>query len=196
MPLFQTHLPHQTYSLESFKKTYVPELKKAAEKESLWALVKKQSQPLEDFIESLFADMEKAHIEGSQFAYVVKKNDSGQICGSCRYYDISALDKRLTIGFTWYHPDLWGSGINAQVKYCLLRQVFETLNWNRVSFHVDSRNKRSIGAMKKLGAQQEGTLRKHKIVQGDYVRDTVLFSIIKSNWESIKETLNARINRA
>ena len=75
-----------------------------------------------------------------------------------------------------------GTGINAS-EMLLLSQVFDHLNWNRVGFHVDTRNARSISAMTYLGAKNEGTLRKHKIVQGDFVRKE-LFGIT-NDWPKL-----------
>ena len=115
--------------------------------------------------------------------------------GSTRFYDISIPDKRLAIGFTWYHPSVWGTPVNPETKLLLLQFAFETLSLNRVEFHIDSRNNHSINAINKLGAQQEGVLRKHKIVQSDFVRDTVLCSIIDSQWPAIKQTLLNRTRK-
>ena len=80
--------------------------------------------------------------------------------------------------FTWYHPSVWGAAINQESKMLLLQNTFEVLNVNRVEFHVDSRNEHSIQAKLKLGAVKKGVLRKHKIVQDTFVRDTEIFSIV------------------
>ena len=75
----------------------------------------------------------------------------------------------------------------------MLTYLFENLELNRVEFHVDSRNRRSISAMLFLGASLECVMKRHKIVQENYVRDTVLFSILKEDWPSIKHNLILRI---
>ena len=80
-------------------------------------------------------------------AYIIVDSQSQQLLGSSRYYEISKTDKKCCIGFTWYIPERWGSGINVEVKYLMLSQIFDTFGWNRVGFHVDSRNKRSLAAM-------------------------------------------------
>ena len=135
-----------------------------------------------------------AHEKGESIAYTIINNKSKQIVGASRYYEISEFDKKLCIGYTWYQPNLWGTGINAEVKYLLLSQIFDDLNWNRVGFHVDTRNSRSISAMTYLGATNEGILRKHKVVQGDFVRDTQQFGITNDDWPNIKRNLLDRMN--
>ena len=111
------------------------------------------------------------------------------------HYDMSKQDKRLCIGFTWYIKRYWGTYVNPEAKLLMLSQVFDRLHVNRVEFHVDSRNSRSLSAMLYLGATLECIMKKHKIVQGDYVRDTALFSILKDDWQSVKNQLDMRLKK-
>ena len=76
----------------------------------------------------------------------------------------------------------------------MLKQEFDNLQMNRVEFHADTRNLHSCAAIKKLGATQEGILRKHIVCEDGFVRDTALFSMISSEWQQVKQRLLKRIN--
>lgn len=129
----------------------------------------------------------------NQLSFIVRTLTNQRIIGTTRFYDISLDNKHLTIGYTWYTPLVWGTVVNPECKFLLLDYAFHTLLMNRVSFNIDSRNKRSIAAVKKLGALEEGLLRQHIILEDGYIRDTCVFSIIKSEWPTIKTNLQERI---
>ena len=124
----------------------------------------------------------------SQVWVVVRKSDR-KIVGSSRFYQIAPEHKRLAIGFTWFSPEVWGTSANPEVKLLMLTHAFETLQYHRVEFHVDSRNLRSMAALKKLDVQPEGILRHHMIIQDGYVRDTVVHSVIHPEWSHVRQTL-------
>ena|SRR3989338_5562719 len=127
--------------------------------------------------------------------FVVKRLSDQKILGCTRYYHIDTAHHRLSIGYTWYIPEVWGSFVNPECKYLLLQHAFESLNINRVEFTIDSRNVRSLAAVKKLGATEEGTLRQHMILENGFVRDTVVLSIIQSEWPQIKIKLQERLEK-
>jgi len=190
--MFKSQLQQKQYQLVSLNESHASGLKLAAQNPALWPLIQPKDQGFDAFWDGYYSAMKTGHENADPFAYLVL-DTAGTVVGSTRYYDISAPNKRLAIGYTWYKEALWGTGINAECKYMLLSQTFDTLGWNRVEFHVDSRNKRSLAAMKKLGATEEGLLRKHKIVQGDYLRDTVILSIIQDDWPQVKHGLLGRM---
>ncbi|MBT5856496.1 GNAT family N-acetyltransferase [bacterium] len=190
--MFSKALKGPNITLEQLAPHHLERLTEAASHDDIWTWAKPVNQDLESFITAYIEAMTKNHQGGDPFAYVVIDNKTKTILGSTRYYEVAPSDKRLCIGFTWYQPSVWGSGINPETKFLLLSQAFEALQWNRVGFHVDTRNDRSISAMTYLGATNEGILRKHKIVQGNYVRDTVMFSITQDDWPMIKATLQKR----
>jgi RimJ/RimL family protein N-acetyltransferase len=133
---------------------------------------------------------------GRQFPFTVRRIRDNKIVGTTRQYDFSEKHKHMTIGFTWYSPETWGTNVNPECKLLLLTDAFETRDFIRVEFTVDVRNERSRAAIKKLGAQEEGLLRQHMILEDGYVRDTVVYSIIKSEWPSVKNKLNTRLQRS
>lgn len=138
---------------------------------------------------------DKALKQDKQLSFVVRALSDRQIVGSTRFYDIQADHKRLSIGYTWYIPSVWGTQVNNECKLLLLKYAFETMQMNRIEFFIDSRNERSLAAVKKLGATPEGVLRKHIILEDGYIRDTVILSIIKDEWSTISQKLHERLEK-
>ena len=109
--------------------------------------------------------------------------------GSTRYANIDFPNKRLEIGWTWLDPSLHGTGFNKHCKYLLLSYGFDQLQLNRVELKTSHLNLRSQNAMRKIGAVQEGTLRRHSINEDGLVRDTMYFSFIAEEWPATKENI-------
>jgi RimJ/RimL family protein N-acetyltransferase len=121
------------------------------------------------------------------FATIAKQH--GEPVGGTCFIDISPLHRTLEIGGTWLAPEFWRSGINTEAKYLQLSHAFEVLNYNRVQLKTDARNLRSQAAIERLGARREGVLRAHLILPDGHVRDTVMYSIIASEWPAVKARL-------
>jgi len=132
--------------------------------------------------------------KGTQYPFAVFDKERSQIIGSTRYIDISEDNKSLEIGWTWYHPDVWRTQVNTECKLLLLEHAFETLKINRVQWKTDIRNIRSQTAIARLGAIKEGVLRKDRILKDGYVRDTVVYSMLKEEWPTAKEKLHSKMN--
>lgn len=148
------------------------------------------SPALKSKFDSWFDKALKTLPELEYFTFIVRNLKNKEIVGSTRFYDICFNHKRLSIGHTWYTPDMWGTGINLDCKLLLLNFAFQTLQMNRVAFNIDSRNERSRAAVKKLGATEEGILRQHIILDDGFIRDTVVYSILKNEWPSLAIKLN------
>jgi RimJ/RimL family protein N-acetyltransferase len=118
---------------------------------------------------------------------------SGDAVGSTRYFTIAAKDRGLEIGSTWLAPSVWRTAINSEAKYLLLEHAFETLGCIRVQFITDSRNERSRRAIERLGATFEGTIRHHMIMRDGCLRDSLLFSILDSEWPTVKQRLASKL---
>ncbi len=100
--------------------------------------------------------------------------------------NISVPNRSLEIGWTWYHPSVWRTRINTECKYLLLKYCFEQLQTVRVQFCADKRNTRSNQAIQRLGAIKEGELRRNRILNDGYIRDTCVYSIVDAEWPQIK----------
>ena len=131
--------------------------------------------------------------EGHELGFVVWHKAEHRSVGMTRYLNIEAAHRRLEIGSTWYEPSVWGSAVNPECKLLLMRHAFEQLQYMRVEYKTDVRNTRSRAAILKLGAKQEGILRKHMIMADGHVRDSVYFSVIDEEWPAVKASLERRL---
>ena len=104
-------------------------------------------------------------------------------------HNISHENRNLEIGKTWLTPAVWGTHLNTECKYLLLRYCFETLGTLRVQLKTDVRNVRSQRATERLGAVKEGVLRHHWVMPDGHIRDSVLYSILLEEWPDCKERL-------
>ncbi len=109
--------------------------------------------------------------------------DGNELAGMSSYLGIDPYRGVLEIGGTYYRPKLRGTGFNRRVKDMMLQRAFDC-GMRRVEFRVDKRNERSQAAMKKLGAVREGVMRADRITWTGHVRDTVLFAILKDEWQA------------
>lgn len=146
---------------------------------------------LEEYISTAL----KARDSKTEFPFIIFDKRTGKYAGSTRFYDISFPLKTLQLGYTWYGKDFQGTGLNKHCKYLLLKFAFETLEMERVEFRADNNNEKSIAAMKSIGCQVEGVLRSHMpTYQSDVRRDSIILSILKSEWEgSVKQRLIDKI---
>lgn len=118
---------------------------------------------------------------------IIDKQTNG-IAGCTRLAEISWKDERGQIGWTWIGKDFQGSGLNKAMKFLILQFGFEELKLNRIELKADERNVRSREAIRKIGAKEEGVLRQHMKIQGGFIRNTVFYSILKSEWSAVKTT--------
>lgn len=132
---------------------------------------------------------------GEQYSFVIHEAATQRIIGMTRYYKMEPSQKRLSIGYTWYIPEVWGGVHNKECKLLLLQYAFESLRFQRVEFEVAGQNLRSQKAVEKIGGVREGVLRKHGIMADGTVRDTVVFSIIDEEWPVKKEALLQLVER-
>ena len=106
-----------------------------------------------------------------------------------RHLNIRPEHRSLEIGWTWLGQEWQRTGMNTEAKLLLLTHAFERLGCVRVEFKTDARNLRSQRALERIGATPEGVMRNHMIVQGNYVRDSVYFSVIDRDWPAVRERL-------
>jgi RimJ/RimL family protein N-acetyltransferase len=131
----------------------------------------------------------EAHSRGVELPFAVVDQISGRLVGSTRFMDFNSVNRSAEIGATWLCPDAWRTRINTECKFLLLQHGFETLGLVRIFFKTDARNERSQRAIERLGAQREGRLRKHMILAGGFVRDSVYYSILDDEWPDVKARL-------
>lgn len=143
-------------------------------------------ESMEIYIASMVSDT-------SKIPFVVIDQMNGQVVGSTSFYDYVPSQERVELGSTFYHRKVWGSAINPSCKLLLCDYAFTQLKIHRLALRCDSRNKRSIAAIKKLGGVYEGTLREHRIAGDGNRSDTMYFSIMKQEWPAARRKLEKRI---
>ena len=136
----------------------------------------------------------KLESKGEAFVFAVRLKQDKRIVGSTSYFGVVSQHKRAEIGYTWYEQDLWGTFVNPECKFLLLRHAFEDWHANRIQISTDVNNAHSQKAILKLGASYEGTLRKHSIRPDGTIRDTMMYSITSEDWARIMPKLQARID--
>jgi RimJ/RimL family protein N-acetyltransferase len=127
--------------------------------------------------------------QGKRYPFVIIDRHTGQVAGSTSYYNVDLAEQRLSIGYTWVGREFQRSGLNRACKHLLLSHAFGSLGCERVELETDSRNWKSREAMSRMGATEEGTLRSHRNTQGGSRRDTVIFSILKPEWDSLRQSV-------
>ena len=132
---------------------------------------------------------------GVSLPFAIVDRGSGRPIGSTRYGNIEPAHRRLEIGWTWLAVSHQRTRANTEAKLLLLGHAFDVLGANRVELKTDALNEQSRNAILRLGAVQEGILRKHIVCTSGRVRDTVYFSILDTEWPSVRAGLQARLDR-
>jgi N-acetyltransferase len=162
--------------------------------EELWRWIPTQvaaPEHMKGYVELALA--ERANGVSMPFAQIERA--SGRVIGSTRYMNIEKNHRRLEIGSTWLAPAWQRSPINTEAKFLLLRHAFEDLGCMRVELKTDSLNEKSRAAILRIGAKQEGIFRNHMITSTGRVRHTVYFSVIESEWPTVKAELAQRLGQ-
>ncbi|MBI1807662.1 MAG: GNAT family N-acetyltransferase [Ignavibacteria bacterium] len=131
--------------------------------------------------------------EGTALPFVIIEKSSGEAVGSTRYGNIDSANRRLEIGWTWVARTWQRTIVNTETKYLLLKHAFETLGCIRVEFKTDSLNHQSRNALVRIGAKEEGILRNHMIAPNGRIRHSVYYSIIDTEWPTVKRHLEKKI---
>lgn len=161
------------------------ELQLIANDESLWIYgISDLSKPgeLKKYILNALSERDN----GTCAVWVVIDKKTNRIAGCTRLADISWKDERGQIGWTWIGHDFQGSGLNKDMKFLILNYGFDKLGLSRIEFKADERNHKSRQALIGIGATREGVLREHMKLHTGYIRNTVIYSILKSEWDTIK----------
>ena len=133
---------------------------------------------------------------GDSVVFATVKRDTGQVIGSTRFMNIDRANRRVEIGSTWIAREWHRSAVNTEAKYLMLRYAFEVWGCIRVELKTDVLNQRSRNAILRIGAKEEGTLRRHLLTWTGRVRDTVYFSILDNEWAEAKARLESRMSGA
>ena len=180
--------------LEPLTLAHAPALLAAlAEDESIWQWMSIEPPLSLEAMEAHVASALEAQASGSTIAFVQISLADGRVCGATRYLNISRSDRGLEIGWTWIGKRWQRTAINTEAKFLLLKHAFEALGAARVQLKTDARNLQSQAAIARIGGVREGVLRKYQKTRGDFLRDTVMFSVVADEWPAVKERLAAKL---
>jgi RimJ/RimL family protein N-acetyltransferase len=174
--------------LELLSHDHAPGLIEAVNNGKLWELWY-TSIPAPDKMAAEIARRLKLHAEGKMLPFTIFTQKTGQTVGMTTYMNVDPVHRRVEIGSTWYRKSSQRSGINTECKLLLLTHAFEALNCIAVEFRTHFFNHQSRRAIERLGAKQDGILRSHMVAADGMLRDTVVYSIIASEWPTIRQHL-------
>ena len=179
--------------LEPLTRGHLPDLFAAGgNDDAVWQW---QGGPTPRTEEELGEKLDKLLADDSFVAFAVIHLAGGRAVGWTTFLDISPVDERLEIGWTWYGSAYWRSPVNTEAKLLLLTHAFEDLGMGRVQWKTDHLNQRSQNAIARLGAQREGVLRRHRMRPDGTFRDSVYFSMLQDEWPAAKQRLTERLAR-
>ena len=160
--------------------------------EDIFRWIPYSMKTLDDFqklIDKAFEEQQR----GESVVFATVERSSGRAIGSTRFMNIDRANRRVEIGSTWIAPPWQRTAVNTEAKYLMLRHAFEIWKCFRVELKTDALNEKSRNAILRIGAKEEGTLRRHVITWTGRVRDSVYFSILDSEWPEVKAKLEERL---
>ncbi len=137
-----------------------------------------------------------AQAQGRELPFAIRRKSTGTIVGTTRFYFIEREYRTAEVGYTWLAASAQRSEVNTESKLLLLTHAFDHWQCIRVALVTDILNQQSQRAILRLGAKQEGILRNHMLMPDGRYRDSVLFSVIESEWPEVKVRLKARLAQA
>jgi len=181
-------LEGEAVKLAPLEISYLDELYEAGRDESLWLWttnIIKSKEDLRGYIETALDEQTRK----VSLPFVTINKSANKTVGSTRFGNIDVKNRRVEIGWTWINPEWQRSVVNTEAKLLMLTHAFESWNCVRVELKTDALNAKSGNAILRLGAKEEGILRRHQITDAGRFRDTVYFSIIDSEWQTVKANL-------
>ncbi|KPN19458.1 hypothetical protein AO716_05855 [Arthrobacter sp. Edens01] len=194
---FSTPVPIEgkTVRLEPLSADHVPGLIEGVRDGDLWNLWYTRIPTPEGMAAEVQSRLQQ-QAAGTMAPWAIRRLDTGALCGMTTYMNIKAEHRRVEIGSTWLAASAQRTGINAEMKYLLLTRAFEELDCIAVEFRTHWHNHASRAAIARLGAKQDGVLRSNEIWVDGSRRDVVVFSILDSEWSSVRLGLKHRIASA
>lgn len=179
--------------LEPLRLAHIPALNQAANDPRIWeftSAVARTPLEMQAYVDTAL-DWQQA---GTAVPFVTVVRATGAVVGSTRFANIDVANRRAEIGWTWLNPRWWRTAVNTEAKYLMLRHAFERWHCVRVELKTGTKNQRSRDAIRRLGATEEGILRRHVLQPDGSWRDTVYFSILDDEWPAVKRELERRLS--
>jgi N-acetyltransferase len=177
-------LKGQLCTLTNLMPVHLPQLAQIAADPAIW-----QHLPIRGWQSDIFwAWAEETMVQkadGLIYPFVIIDNATHEVVGTTRFQDLYLAHRKMDIGWTWFDPSVWGTGINTEAKMLMLHYAFDKCGVVRIGFKVDENNLRSQRALEKLGAYREGIFRKHLIRPDGTYRTSYFYSITDDDWARI-----------
>ncbi len=180
--------------LEPMKRDHLDALLEAGRYDELWRWTSVQAttrDAMSAYVDAALAEMEA----GSALPFITIDKASESVVGSTRFGNIDRPNRRVEIGWTWISPPFQRTYVNSDAKYLMLRHAFDVWGCVRVELKTDVLNEKSRAAMLRLGAVEEGILRRHMLTYSGRFRDSIYYSILNDEWPAVRARLEARGSR-
>ena len=181
--------------LEPMTEAHIPALAEIGVGQDFWDFMLYGRMDSQEDMRGWTMDILSRAGTGTDVPFVAIHLASGRVAGATRYLNIMPKDRGLEIGGTWYGLEFQRTPVNTECKYLLLRHAFETLGCIRVQLKTDLRNERSQKAIERIGAVKEGILRNHMILPDGRYRHSVFYSILDTEWPTVKSRLEEMLKR-
>ena len=185
-------LEGQHVRLEPLTREHHPGLTEVGLDPDLWVLTVSRvsdTAGMMTFIEQALA----AQAAGTALPFATIERAGGRVAGCTRFMNMDRANRRVEIGATWVARPWQRTAVNTEAKYLMMRHAFESMGCIRVELKTDALNERSRAAIKRIGAKEEGILRRHMITDTGRLRDSVYYSVIDSEWPAVKAMLEAKL---
>lgn len=182
-------------TLEPLTTAHVPELWEVGRFPEIWRFMPFQPGSVCE-VQALVEGALGLAEAGQMLTFAQRSNADRSVVGSTSYLNPDPAYRRVEIGATWLTPAMQRTAINTEAKYLLLEHAFDHLDCIRVEFKTDARNAPSRAALERIGATEEGTLRHHMIMPDGHLRDSVYFSILRTEWPEVRASLENTMSRA
>lgn len=180
--------------LEPMKAEHLDALTEAGAFEELWKWTRNYAhtpESMKEYVDDALAEAAK----GAALPFVTIDKETGKVIGSTRFANFDASNRHVEIGWTWITPSYQRSYVNSEAKYLMLTHAFEVWKCARVELKTDVLNMKSRNAMLRMGATEEGALRKHVLAYNDRWRDTIYYSVLDTEWPGVKARLKGFIDK-
>ena len=180
--------------LEPMRAEHLDALTKAGAFEELWKWTRDFAHTPESMKKYVDEALHQAET-GDAIPFVTIDKTSGRVIGSTRFANIDRANRHVEIGWTWITPEFQRTYVNSEAKYLMLTHAFEVWGCARVELKTDVLNSKSRNAMLRMGATEEGTLRKHVLAYADRWRDTIYYSVLDVEWPQVKASLTGFVKQ-